>query len=153
MRFMFQVRDRVAGTDETKSLNASALFIPETSKTVTRVAILIGTASWSLPRAEEEHFPGSGSHLERYAARFAVAEINSSFHRSHRPATWIRWRDSVPESFRFSVKMPKAITHTQGLRDAEALLATFLDEVSVLEKTLGAFLVQLPPKLLFVAEL
>jgi uncharacterized protein YecE (DUF72 family) len=117
------------------------------------MAILIGTAGWSLPRAEQQHFPVGGSHLERYASQFSVAEINSSFHRSHRAATWTRWRESVPESFRFSVKMPKFITHTRALKDAEALITAFLDEVSVLENRLGAFLVQLPPKLVFDSAL
>ena len=115
------------------------------------MAVLIGTAGWSLPRAEQEHFPGGGSHLERYAARFAAAEINSSFHRSHRAATWTRWRESVPESFRFSVKMPKSITHTAGLKGADDLVAKFLEEVAVLGSRVGCLLVQLPPKLAFDA--
>lgn len=110
------------------------------------MAVLIGTAGWSLPRAEQEHFAGGASHLERYASRFSVAEINSSFHRSHRAATWIRWRDSVPESFRFSVKMPKAITHTAGLKGADELLTAFLGEVATLGNKVGCLLVQLPPK-------
>ena len=113
--------------------------------------ILIGTAGWSLPRAEQEHFAGTGSHLERYATRFAVVEINSSFHRSHRAATWERWRNSVQESFRFSVKMPKAITHTHKLRDADELMATFLAEAGTLGKKLACVLVQLPPSLAFDA--
>ncbi len=112
------------------------------------MALLIGTAGWSLPGAEQEHFPADGSHLERYAARFHVVEINSSFHRSHRAETWMRWRDAVSETFRFSVKMPKTITHTSGLKDLE-LLVSFLAEVSVLESKLGCLLVQLPPKLSF----
>lgn len=111
--------------------------------------VLIGTAGWSLPCAEQEQFPGTGSHLERYAARFPVVEINSSFHRSHRAATWIRWRDSVPERFRFSVKMPKMITHTHQLRDADELVAGFLEEAGALGSKLGCLLVQLPPKLSF----
>lgn len=113
------------------------------------MATLIGTAGWSLPRAEQEHFASAGSHLERYAMRFPVVEINSSFHRSHRAATWLRWRDSVPESFRFSVKMPKTVTHTNQLREAEDLVAGFLEEIGALGSKLGCLLVQLPPKLLF----
>ena len=112
-------------------------------------SIVIGTAGWSLPRAEQHHFPGLGSHLERYASRFAAVEINSSFHRSHKPAIWARWRDAVPPSFRFSVKMPKAITHTSRLSGADDLVAAFIDEISVLEAKLGCVLVQLPPSLDF----
>jgi uncharacterized protein YecE (DUF72 family) len=111
--------------------------------------ILIGTAGWSLPRAEQEHFPGDGSHLERYAARFGAVEINSTFHRSHRAATWLRWRAAVPEQFRFSVKIPKTITHTRQLRDCDDLIAPFLEEAGALGSKLSCLLVQLPPKLNF----
>jgi uncharacterized protein YecE (DUF72 family) len=115
--------------------------------------ILIGTAGWSLPRAEQNHFPPSGSHLERYASRFPAVEINSSFHRSHKPVIWARWRDAVPASFRFSVKVPKALTHTARLEVTRDSIAAFIDEVSVLETKLGCLLVQLPPSLAFDAAI
>lgn len=114
--------------------------------------ILIGCAGWSLPRAEQERFPEAGSHLERYASRFRAVEINSSFHRPHRPSTYARWSASVPAGFRFSVKIPKAITHTRRLRDAGELLETFLSEASGLGDKLGCLLVQLPPSLGFEAS-
>lgn len=114
--------------------------------------VRIGCAGWSLPRAEQERFAAEGSHLERYASRFPAVEINSSFYRPHRPATYARWRDSVPESFRFSVKLPKAITHTLRLRDAAAPLAAFLVEAGSLGEKLGSLLAQLPPSLQFEAE-
>lgn len=115
--------------------------------------ILIGTAGWSLPRIEQSHFPPSGSHLERYASRFSAVEINSSFHRSHKPVIWARWRDAVPASFRFSVKISKTITHTARLEVTRDVIATFIDEVSVLEAKLGCLLVQLPPSLVFNATI
>ncbi|HEX8904082.1 MAG TPA: DUF72 domain-containing protein, partial [Longimicrobiaceae bacterium] len=73
--------------------------------------VLVGTAGWTLPRAEQHAFPAEGSHLTRYAARFPVAEINSSFHRPHRSSTWARWASEAPPRFRFSAKLPKTITH------------------------------------------
>ncbi|MEY2565452.1 MAG: hypothetical protein QOH88_3645 [Verrucomicrobiota bacterium] len=115
--------------------------------------ILIGTAGWSLPRAEQPHFPALGSHLERYAARFVAVEINSSFHRSHKPAIWARWREAVPPSFRFSVKMLKTITHTSRLNVSGDVVAAFVEEISVLQEKLGCLLVQLPPSLVFNAPI
>jgi uncharacterized protein YecE (DUF72 family) len=109
----------------------------------------VGCAGWSLPGSERARFPGEGSHLERYASLFPAVEINSSFHRPHRPATYARWSASVPPSFRFSVKVPKAITHALRLQRAEGLLETFLAEASGLGEKLGCFLVQLPPSLGF----
>ena len=109
----------------------------------------IGCAGWSLPRAEQANFPAAGSHLERYASRFDAVEINSSFHRPHRPATYARWSAAVPASFRFAVKVPKTITHGLRLRQAGDLLETFLAEASGLGDKLGCLLVQLPPSLDF----
>jgi uncharacterized protein YecE (DUF72 family) len=61
----------------------------------------IGCAGWSLPRDSWPQFPEAGTHLQRYAARFRAAEINSSFYRPHQPATYERWAGSVPPDFRF----------------------------------------------------
>ncbi|MEO7635727.1 MAG: DUF72 domain-containing protein [Sphingomicrobium sp.] len=92
-------------------------------------------------------FPSTGTALERYAERFSAVEINSSFHRPHRAATWARWRDSVPEAFRFAAKLPKTITHQAKLVDCADLLTQFLAQVEALGPKLGVLLVQLPPKL------
>jgi uncharacterized protein YecE (DUF72 family) len=107
----------------------------------------VGCAGWSLSSAVKEHFPSAGTHLERYARIFPSVEINSSFYRPHRPGTYARWRDSVPDAFRFSVKVPKVITHELRLRDAREPLERFWGEVSHLEAKLGCLLVQLPPSL------
>lgn len=120
---------------------------------VTAAPLRVGTAGWTLPRAVAHAFPGAGSHLARYATRFAGAEVNSSFYRPHRRATWARWAATVPPEFRFAVKLPRAITHDQRLVAAEVLLDVFLDEVQGLGDRLGPLLVQLPPSLAFDAEI
>jgi uncharacterized protein YecE (DUF72 family) len=76
-------------------------------------------------------------------------EINSSFHRSHRPATWARWAETVPEEFRFAVKFPKAVTHQAKLAVAGSALDGFFAEIGGLGEKLGVVLVQLPPSLGF----
>jgi uncharacterized protein YecE (DUF72 family) len=113
----------------------------------------IGTAGWSIPRAQAASFGTEGSALQRYASRFDAVEINSSFHRPHRPATWARWAESVPPHFRFSVKVRKTITHERKLMDCGDILTSFLDEVQPLGSKLAILLVQLPPKLAFDAGL
>jgi uncharacterized protein YecE (DUF72 family) len=109
----------------------------------------IGTAGWSLPRDVQPAFPAEGSHLQRYAGRLNAAEINSSFHRPHSRATYERWAASVPAAFRFSVKLPKTITHAQKLAGTERLLDEFLGQATGLGERLGCLLVQLPPSLAF----
>jgi uncharacterized protein YecE (DUF72 family) len=76
-------------------------------------------------------------------------EINSSFYRPHRPATYARWAECVPEGFRFSVKVPKQITHEARLLDCEKLIDEFIGQCSHLGQKLGCLLIQLPPSLAF----
>ncbi|MGN8276228.1 DUF72 domain-containing protein [Pseudomonas sp. SMN5] len=111
--------------------------------------LYLGCAGWSLPRMYWPDFPAQGSHLQRYGARFPAVEINSSFYRPHRPATYAKWADSVADDFRFAVKVPKAITHERRLRDCEGLVDEFLGQCSQLGEKLGCLLIQLPPSLAF----
>ena len=116
------------------------------------MAPYIGSAGWNIPRPHRERFPADGSQLQRYAGRLNAAEINSSFYRPHAPAIYQRWAAAVPASFRFSVKIPKLITHERALAAAREPLTRFLGEVAGLGETLGPLLVQLPPSLRFDAR-
>ncbi len=113
----------------------------------------LGCAGWSISREAAPCFTSPGSHLERYAAVFNAVEINSSFYRPHQPQTYARWADSVPDDFRFAVKLPRTITHDQRLKEIEAPLAQFAAEAGTLGNKLGCVLVQLPPSLALDAAL
>ena len=113
--------------------------------------ILVGCAGWSLATTVQPMFPAQGSHLERYAQVLPAVEINSSFYRPHRPDTYARWRDSVPPSFRFSVKLPREITHERRLHDTGAAVDVFLEAACHLGDRFGCLLVQMPPSLAFDA--
>lgn len=114
--------------------------------------LLVGCAGWSVPKADAAAFPVEGSHLERYAATFPAVEINSSFYRPHKPATYAKWADCVPEHFRFSVKVPRAVTHDARMENVEQQLVQFAREAGELGDKLGCLLVQLPPKFGFVDD-
>jgi uncharacterized protein YecE (DUF72 family) len=111
--------------------------------------IYTGIAGWGLSAAVKPEFPSTGTHLERYAQRLPAVEINSSFYRPHRPATYAKWAAGVPDNFRFSVKVPRTITHGHRLVGADQLLETFLGEATALNDRLGCLLIQLPPSLDF----
>ena len=114
--------------------------------------VRIGTAGWAIRREHTASFPGTGSHLARYAAQFNAVEITSSFHRPHRPSTYARWARETPDGFAFSVKMPRAITHRAKLTNAGAALTEFLEQCGALEDKLGCVLIQLPPSLAFTTS-
>ncbi len=134
---------------ERAALGALSPSIRGRQMTKSPANIRIGTAGWTIPTDAQPAFPKAGTHLERYSAVFDGVEINSSFHRHHRTSTYQRWAASVPDHFRFSVKVPKEITHTSRLTDSEPLLDSFLAEVSGLGHKLGPLLFQLPPSFAF----
>lgn len=109
----------------------------------------IGTAGWSVPAAVADRFPPPGTHLERYARGMKAVEVNTSFYRPHKRPVWERWAASTPPDFRFSVKVPRLLTHDQRLAEPEAVLDRFSGEVVGLGDRLGVLLVQLPPNLGF----
>jgi len=112
----------------------------------------IGTAGWTISREAAATFPGEGRHLARYARVLGCAEINSSFHRSHKVEVYERWAAQTPPGFRFSAKLPRRITHEGRLRRAREPLTRFLAEARGLGDKLAVLLVQLPPSFAFEAQ-
>jgi uncharacterized protein YecE (DUF72 family) len=108
-------------------------------------SLRIGTAGWSVPSQYAADFASEGSHLERYARRLNCTEINSSFHRPHRRGIYERWAAATPADFRFSIKVPKTMTHERGLAGCAALIRRFSAEAGGLGQKLAVALVQLPP--------
>jgi uncharacterized protein YecE (DUF72 family) len=111
-------------------------------------AIRVGIAGWSVPAAYRA-IEAVGSHLQQYAGYFDCVEINSSFYKPHRPATFTRWTDSVPAQFRFSAKLPKLITHELRLVACQEAMTRFCATLTGLRDKLAVLLVQLPPSLVF----
>lgn len=105
----------------------------------------------------------SSSHrLEIYARTFSCVEINTSFYAVPSLDTVRAWNDATPPNFRFTVKVPRDITHGPTppgllasphappaghlLRDDTLSTARrLLDAVTPLGAKLGALLMQLPP--------
>jgi uncharacterized protein YecE (DUF72 family) len=109
----------------------------------------VAIAGWSIRKEQKDLFAAEGSHLQRYASRFAAVEINSSFYGSHRRETYEKWAASVPNGFRFAVKVPKLLTHDHCLEETGGALKQFLGEIGGLKGKLGCVLVQLPPSLAY----
>jgi uncharacterized protein YecE (DUF72 family) len=86
------------------------------------------------------------SWLEAYAQRFPTVELNASFYRMPRAATFENWRARVPPGFVFAVKASRFITHIRRLRDVEEPIRFFWSRTRLLGPTLGPVLFQVPPR-------
>lgn len=110
---------------------------------------IVATAAWSIPKKVADRFSQNGNSLSRYASVFDGVEINSTFYRRHKTSTFARWADSVPTEFKFAVKIPKEITHTQAMKDVAGPFDVFLKDIAPLGEKRGPLLCQLPPSLKF----
>lgn len=113
----------------------------------------VGLAGWSNPPSHKASRKSSETHLEYYADHFSCVEINSSFYRPHLHSTYVAWRLATPLTFKFAVKMPRAITHESGLRGITREMTRFFAGIEALQPKLGVVLIQLPPSLKFQRRL
>jgi uncharacterized protein YecE (DUF72 family) len=90
----------------------------------------------------------------QYARSFDVAEMDSSFYRVPDMKVMLGLARAAPQGFRFTVKVPKVMTHDEFLKDTEPARDTLQQFILSLEplkvaNKLSLVLVQLPPKFSF----
>ena len=107
----------------------------------------VGVAGWSIPSDQADLATGAGTHLQRYAGIFNAVELNRTFYALPRAATVRKWVECVPEDFRFSLKLSKAITHELKFQKAIPALKEFIALAQEFGDKLGPILVQTPPSL------
>jgi uncharacterized protein YecE (DUF72 family) len=81
-------------------------------------SIRIGTSGWSYDHWENVLYPAglpASRRRDYYVAHFDTVELNASFYRWPRPATFAGWRQRLPDGFQMSVKAPRGLTHAKKL--------------------------------------
>jgi uncharacterized protein YecE (DUF72 family) len=110
--------------------------------------IRIGACAWHFDEWQGSFYPADlpeSEWLEFYARFFPAVEIDSTFYSAPAETTIQRWIEITPSAFRFSCKLPRAITHVCRLRDCTAELNSFLRDIEPLAPKLRVILIQLPP--------
>jgi uncharacterized protein YecE (DUF72 family) len=82
--------------------------------------------------------------LAQYARVFNAVEGNTTFYAVPSADMVRRWVDATPESFRFSFKFPRTITHQHHLIHAAKETQEFLQRMQPLGQRLNGLMVQLP---------
>ncbi len=109
-----------------------------------------GTSGLLLPVPNKQAFPAeyrNASRLTYYASLFNSIEVNSTFYKIPLPTTFAKWSASVPDYFRFSIKLWRGITHTPQLDFTPVDVNRFLYAAQHIGEKKGCLLVQLPPSI------
>ncbi len=106
-----------------------------------------GTSNIVLPVPNKLSFPEAfrdKSRLTYYASLFNTVEINSTFRKLPMAQTVEKWAASVPDNFKFTFKLPAAITHNHGLAFIPEDVNRFMQVVAACIRKKGCLLVQFP---------
>ncbi|MGY1708685.1 DUF72 domain-containing protein [Geodermatophilus sp. SYSU D00758] len=112
------------------------------------MAVRVGTSGWSYDHWDGVLYPPGTpprDRLAHYVRRFDTVELNASFYRWPRTATFASWRRRLPPGFALTVKAPRGLTHARRLYAPEA----WVDRIAACWHELGdkraVLLVQLHP--------
>lgn len=112
--------------------------------------VLVGTSGWSYQHWAGVLYPPGmppQSRLDVVTESFDAVELNASFYRWPRPATFASWRRRLPEGFALSVKAPRGLTHGRRLYAPEPWIEKIAAGWHELGPRRRTLLVQLPPQL------
>ena len=114
---------------------------------LSRGNIYIGLPMWQhsyWPKTWFANYPKSDNGLSVYAKECNTVEGNTTFYSLPHQDAVTRWRDSVPEHFRFAFKFHQNITHVHQLKHCDEEVARQLSLLSPLKEKLGVMMLQLP---------
>ena len=108
----------------------------------------VGTSGYNYAEWKGTFYPekfSSKKMLPYYADRLPTVEINYTFYRMPTEKLLEGWSAVTPDSFRFTLKAPRRITHDARLTDCADMTGSFCDTAGALGSKLATLLFQLPP--------
>jgi uncharacterized protein YecE (DUF72 family) len=112
------------------------------------VDIQIGTAGWAYNDWVGSFYPdyiSKDRFLAYYSKFFRIVETNSTHYTIPKSSTLKKWMSSVPESFKFSIKVWNQITHIKDYASGIKNLNLFLNAMDSLSGKIAYYLLQFPP--------
>ncbi|MDQ3618469.1 MAG: DUF72 domain-containing protein, partial [Pseudomonadota bacterium] len=102
--------------------------------------IRVGIGGWTFAPWRGLFYPSGlvqRRELEYASRQLSAIEINGTYYRAQKPATYARWRDETPDGFVFSAKAPKRITAARNLAKGAGAIADFVGGIAELGSKLG----------------
>src|SRR5215470_2908353 len=99
--------------------------------------IQIGCAKWNKTDLKNFYPKGVKDELGYYSTQFNCIELNATFYRLFPPTTFEKWRQTVPDDFKFFPKLEQSISHFRRLKEVEEIVDRNVENMSHLRETLG----------------
>ncbi len=118
--------------------------------------IRVGIGGWDFDEWRGSFYPdglGRAGQLAYAAQRLTSIEINATYYRSQKPATFEKWAASVPDGFKFSLKASRFSTARKKLADSGDSVGFFLKQgFTSLGDRLGPLVWEFPKSKSFDAD-
>ena len=118
--------------------------------------IRVGVGGWTYEPWRGTFYPDKwpqAKELDYAGQKLTAIEINGTFYGRQKPASFVKWRDAVPDGFVFSAKASRYCTNRKVLAEAGGSIANFVEQGIVeLGDKLGPILWQLAGTKRFDAE-
>ena len=92
-------------------------------------AIRVGIGGWVFPPWRSNFYPeglAQKDELEYASRQLSAIEINATYHRLQKPASFAKWRDATPPGFVFSIKGSQYVTSRRVLGEAGESIGRFM---------------------------
>jgi len=106
----------------------------------------VGVGGWTYEPWRDNFYPKGlpqARELEYAAQHLTAIEINGTFYGTQKRASWIKWAETVPDGFVFSVKASRFCTNRRVLAEGAESIAKFVGQgIAELGDKLGPILWQ-----------
>lgn len=95
------------------------------------MTVRVGIGGWTYEPWRGVFYPeglAQKRELEFAARRLSTIEINATYYSRQKPESWRKWRDAVPNGFRFSLKASRFSTARKVLADGAGSMGIFLGQ-------------------------
>jgi uncharacterized protein YecE (DUF72 family) len=97
----------------------------------------VGCAKWNKADLKGFYPKGTKDELAYYSSHFNCIELNATFYRLFPVEQFQKWHETAPQGFKFFPKLGQDISHWGRLKDTEAKVEAFVENVSYLNEKLG----------------
>ncbi len=112
----------------------------------------VGTSGWTYDHWKGRFYPPGlpkSRWFDYYVSQFNSVEVNATFYRTFKSATYEKWRQRAPQPFGYVLKAPRLITHRKYLVDVDEDIRLFYESCEILQDRFKLILLQIAPQLTY----
>jgi len=125
-----------------KDAPATAALL-EKKRSEAPMAVYIGCAKWNKNDLKGFYPKGVKDELKYYSREFNCIEMNATFYKMPDLAQVEKWKEKVPEGFKFCPKITNTVSHFKRLLNAEKDAEAFCNAIAGFDENLGTVFLQL----------